>query len=160
MFAGGFTGLYSQFGAYQRWCRTTSARAQFYEKTLEMVGIIYDPDSPKGGRHRELEKAEIKKGEEAVQRVIAAVKNFTNPFKISAKDRLYSLASGAQVSPDVEAQILQAEAFGKVAKSDFICRLQSGEPGSFFDPIKRQKLKTMEACNKKVTLTSSQGKVN
>ena len=154
MFAGGFTGLYSQFGAYQRGCHTTSARAQFYEKVLEMVGIIYDPDSPKGGRHRELEKAEIKKGEEA------AVKNFTNPFKISDKEQLYSLASGGQVSPDVEAQILQAEAFGKVAKSDFIGPLQSGEPRSFFDPIKRQKLKTMEACNKRATLTSSQGRVN
>ena len=55
--------------------------------------------------------------------------------------------------------MLQAETVGKVAKAEFIKRLQSREPGSCFDPIKKKKLKTMEACNKKVTLTSSQGKV-
>ena len=37
--------------------------------------------------------------------------------------------------------------------------LKNGEAGSFFFPIKKKKLKTMETCSKKVTLTSSQGKV-
>ena len=151
--------MYSQFGAYQKWCRTTSERAQFYEKTLEMVDLIDDPDLPRAGRHRELEKAEIKKGEDAVQRVLTAVNNFTNPFTVVDQEKLYSMASGAPVSLDVEKDVLQAESVGKTAKADFIKRLQSGEPGSFFDPIKRRKLKTMEACNKKVTLTSSKGKV-
>ncbi|KAJ7323102.1 hypothetical protein OS493_032674 [Desmophyllum pertusum] len=72
--SGGFSGLYSKFGAYQKWCRTTSARAQFYERTLEMVDLITDPDNPRTGRHRELEKAEITKSEQAVLRVIDAVK--------------------------------------------------------------------------------------
>ncbi len=45
------------------------------------------------------------------------------------------------------------------AKADFIGRLQSGEIGSLFDPIKKKKLKTVETCHKKVTLTSSLGKV-
>ena len=151
--------MYSQFGAYNRWCRTTSARVQFYEKTLEMVSLINDPDCPRTGRHRELEKAEIKKSEKAVQKVIAAVKNFTNPFTISNKDRLYSLASGAPVSIDIKNDMLKAEAVGKVAKADFISRLKRGNSSSFFEPIKKQKLKTMEACSKKVTLSSSQGKV-
>ncbi|XP_068235071.1 uncharacterized protein [Palaemon carinicauda] len=158
-FSGGFAGLYSQFGAYQRWCRTTSTRAQFHEKTLEMAGLLDDPDCPRAGRHRELEKAEIKKSEKAVQRVITAVRNFTNPFTIPDKDRLYSLASGSPTSKDVERDVLEADAVGKAAKADFITRLQSGHQGSFFDPIKRKKLKTMEACNKKIKLTSSQGKV-
>ncbi|KAL3043842.1 hypothetical protein OYC64_003656 [Pagothenia borchgrevinki] len=65
--SGGFTGLYSQFGAYQRWCRTTSTRAQFYQKSLEMVDLIKDPDCPRAGKHRELEKAKVKKDEEAIQ---------------------------------------------------------------------------------------------
>lgn len=160
MFSGGFAGLYSQFGAYQRWCRTTSARAQFYEKTLEMVGLIDDPDSPLKGKHRELEQAQIKKSEEAVQRVLEAIRNFTNPFTIDDRERLYSLASGAPVSSDIENDILEAEAIGKAAKTDFVKRLQNDETMGFFDPIKRKNLKTMEANNKRVTLTSSQGKVN
>lgn len=124
-----------------------------------MVDVLQDPDGPKMGKHRELEKAAIKKSEEAVQRVFTAIKNFTNPFTIAEKDRLYSLASGAPVPIDVETDVLRAEAVGKAAKADFIRCLQSGEPGSFFDSLKKKKLKTMEACNKKVTLTSSQGKV-
>ena len=124
-----------------------------------MVDVLQDPDGPKMGKHWELEKAEIKKSKEAAQRVCTAIKNFTNPFTIAEKDKLYSLASGAPVPIDVETDVLRAEAVGKAAKADFIRRLQSGEPGSFFDPLKKKKLKTMEACNKKVTLTSSQGKV-
>ncbi|KAK2174779.1 hypothetical protein NP493_778g04022 [Ridgeia piscesae] len=82
----------------------------FYEKTLDIVDITNDPDCPRAGRHCELEKAEVKKWEETVQRVLASVRN-------------------------------------------------SGEPGSFSDPIKKTKLKTTENCNKKITLTSSIGKV-
>lgn len=124
-----------------------------------MVDLIDDPECPKAGRHRELEKAEIRKSEKAVQNVLTAVSNFTNPFTIADKDRIFSLASSAPVTIDVKVDVLQAEAVGKAAKADFIKRLQSGDPGNFFNPIKRNKLKTMEACNKKVTLTSSQGKV-
>ena len=55
--SGGFAGLYSNFGAYQKWCRTISACAHFHQKTLEMADLIDDPDTPKMGRHRELERS-------------------------------------------------------------------------------------------------------
>ena len=149
------------FGAYQRWCRTTSARAQLYEKTLEMCDMIDDPECPKAGKHRELEAAQIKKSEEAVQRTITAIRSFTDPFSIMDKDRLYSLASGAPSSSKVESDVLRAEALGKELKNDFIReRLQNGYEDSFFEPIKRQKLQTMEAGNKTIILTSTKGKVN
>ena len=74
------------------------------------------PDYPKAGKHRELERAEIKKSEDAVQRTMSAVRNFTNPFSIPDKDHLYSLASGAPVSVEVEIDVLRAEALGKEAK--------------------------------------------
>lgn len=157
--AGGFSGLYSQFGAYQKWCRTTSARAQFYEKTLDMVDLIQDPDNPRSGRHRELELAEIAKSEQAVGRVINAITNFTNPFTVHNKDRLFCLASGAPVPADVEKDVLESEDIGKAAKKEFVDSLKDADVENFFNPIKRKKLKTMEKCNKKVTLTSSQGKV-
>ena len=86
---GGFTGLFSMFGAYQRWCRTTSTRVHFYEKMLDMCGLIEDPDSPKAGRHRELERAEIRKSEEAVVNTMAAICSFSNPFISTDKEHLY-----------------------------------------------------------------------
>jgi len=114
--AGGFFGIFSKFDAYQRWCRTTSTRAQYFEKMLEMCCLIDDPDCPKAGKHRELERAEIKKSEDAVQRTIAAIRNFTNPFSLADKDHLYSLASGAPASSEVEFDVLRAAKAGKEAK--------------------------------------------
>ena len=58
----------------------------------------------------------MKKSEDAVQRTISAIRNFTNPFSLVDKDHLYSLASGAPVSPVVELDVLRAEAAGKEAK--------------------------------------------
>jgi len=128
---------------------------------LEMSGLINDPDCPKAGKHRELERAEIKKSEDAVQRTISAKRNFTNPFSLVNKDHLYSLASGAPVSSEVEFDVLRAEAAGKEAKELFIRdRFMNGCAETlFFEPITRQKLKTMEDSNKTVKLTASQGKV-
>ena len=158
---GGLGGIFHMFGAYERWCKTTSNRAQYYEKMLEMCGLIDDPECPVKGTHRELLPSEIKKSEEAVQRTMAAIKNFTNPFEIADKDRLYSLASGAVVSLDVETDLLQAESLGKKRKEEFIKnRFVNGSPRDrFFDQNKKLKLKTMEACNKTVKLTTSDGRL-
>ncbi|KAI9541765.1 hypothetical protein NQZ68_027129 [Dissostichus eleginoides] len=84
-----------------------------------MVDFIKDPDCPRAGKHRELEKAEGKKGEEAIQRTIETIRNFTNPFTISDKDRLYSLASGAPVLMEVEMDVLQAETVGKRSSNGY-----------------------------------------
>ena len=53
---------------------------------------------------------------------------------------------------DVDTDILQAEAIGKDTKWDFVDVLKNGEAGSFFFPIKKKKLKTMETCSKRLLL--------
>ena len=158
---GGFVGIFSMFGAYQRWHRTTSTRAQYFEKMLEMCGLTDDPDCPKAGKHRELEKAEMKKSEAAVQKTIAAIKSFNNPWKAYDKDKLYSLASGCPVAPEVAEDVLNAEKIGRKAKEEFIKdRFINGSSELlFFEPIKRLGLKTMEISNKAVKLTTTEGKV-
>ena len=145
------------FGAYQRWCRTTSSRTQYFERMLEMCGLIDDPDSSKSGKHRELERAEIKKSEAAVQRTISAICNFTNPFDMSDKNHLYSLASGAPASLEVELDVLKAEAAGREAKEAFINDrfVHGASDVLFFEPIKKMKLKTMDFSNKTVKLTAT-----
>ena len=47
---GGFSSTFCMFGAYERWCRATSTRAQYHKKLLEMCGLINDPDYPKKGK--------------------------------------------------------------------------------------------------------------
>ena len=54
---------------------TFHPQAKCYEKTLKMIDITNDPDCLKAGRHCELKKAEVKKCDGSVQRIIAAVRN-------------------------------------------------------------------------------------
>ena len=149
------------FGAYQKWCRSTSTRAQYYQKMLDMCGLSEDSDSPRAGKHRELERAEIHKSEDAVQRTILVIQNFTNPFTIPDKNHLYNLASGAPSPPDVEYDVLHAERIGKEAKECFIRErfITAQSETKFFEPIKKQKLKTMAYCSKVVKISTTQGKV-
>ena len=44
--AGGLKGIFNMYGAYEKWCRTTSTRAQYFEKT-QICGLIDDPECPK-----------------------------------------------------------------------------------------------------------------
>ena len=124
----------------------------------EMCGLIDDPECPKAGKHHELEAAEIKKSEKAVQRTLTAIKTFIDPFAITDKDRLYNITSGAPVSPEVEIDILRADTAGKEAKKAFISNhFQNwSSEKSFFEPIKRQKLKPQ--WRPLINNTSSQGK--
>ena len=157
--SGGLLGIFEEYGAYQRWCRTISSRAEYFEKTLDMCGLITDPDYPKEGKHRELHNAQIKKSEDAVLKVMTAIRSFTKPWRIPDKSRLYSLASGSPASKEVENDVLRAEKLGKSLKEEFRERLKCVSKLKFFDPVKRQKLFTMEAGNKTAKLTTSQGKL-
>ena len=127
--------------------------------------MVDDSEFPQTGKHRDLEAANIRKSEEAVQRTEDAIRSFLNPFRIPvpddpASDRLYALHSGAPMPVEVEVDVMRADALGEQQKSIFTEeRLKKHEKG-FFDPIKRQNLKTMDHISKKVTLTTSQGKVN
>ena len=96
-------------------------------------GRHHQLDCPRAGRHCELKKAEVKKWEESVQRVLGAVRNFINPFTVADKNRLYSLASGAPSPWNWSWTCYEQKLW-----ADFIGHLQSREPGSFFDPIKRR----------------------
>ena len=95
---------------------TTFTQTQFYEKTFGMVDIINDPNCPRARRHRELDNSEAKKGEESVQRVLDAVRNFTNPFTVADKNRIYSLASGAPVPMEVNVDVLRQKLWARLLK--------------------------------------------
>ena len=99
--------------------------------------------------------------DQAVQRTISAIRNFSNPLSPRVRDHLYSLASGASMSPEVELDVLRAEAAGNEAKETFICDrfINRSSEDLFFEPIKKLKLKTMDSCDKMIRLATSQGKI-
>ena len=105
--AGGFSGIFHMFGAYEIWCRTKSTRAQYHEKLLEMFVLVSNLDCPMKRKHRELEKTEIEISEKAVTRFATAIKNFTDPFEVADKRKLYNLASGTPLPLDMENDVMQ-----------------------------------------------------
>ena len=110
------------------------------KKTLKMCGLVDDPDCRIKGKDQELKKAEVEKSEKAVVSVMAAIRNFTNPFEVADKIKLYNLASGA---PVLHHDVMQAKIKVKNQKDDFIrVRLASGRSADlFFEPIPQLKLR-------------------
>ena len=91
----------------------------------------------------------IKKSEAAALKVVSAIQNFTNRWRVPDESRLYSLASASPVSIDVENDVLGAEDLGRSLKEEFSNRFKVRSKFQFFDPVKRQKLRTMEAATRK-----------
>ena len=74
-------------------------------------------------------------------------------------EHLYNITSGAPAPPDIETDVLRAEAAGAKAKEDFIKeRLENNKP--FFDPVKQIHLKTLSDMNKSAKLKTSRNKGN
>ena len=107
--SGRLLGIFEQYGAYQRRCRTTFERACYYEQALEMCGLLDDPEVPKEGRHKKLQQSQIKKSEAAVLKVVSAIQSFTNRWRVFDRNRLYSLSSRLAVGIDVENDVLGTE---------------------------------------------------
>ena len=152
----GVTGIARNYDAYQRWVRTTHERSKYVAATLNMADMLCDSES--GSRHRDLRPVEIQRSDQEVSATIDAICGFMDPFSLEENNALYCLSSGTRVPTENEDDILRAEAKGKVAKEAFIAnRLKKKD--KFFEPIKRQNLKTMEVINKKAKVPTAKNKV-
>ena len=120
----GLLGIFQHYGAYQRWSRTTSGRALYYEVALEMNVLLDDPD--------ELQQSHIEKRKATVLKIVSTIQNFTIPWRVPDKNRQYSLASGSPVSIDVENDVLDAEDLGQSLKEEFINQFKVGLKYHFF----------------------------
>ena len=146
-------GLFSMFGVYQRRCRITSARAQYFEMMLEMCGLIDDPECPKAGKHRELKAAEIKKSEEAVQRTI---KTFTDPFAITDKETISHLV----LLFLQRSKLMSLELVRKPRRFSSVIASRMGHPKKpSLNPSRDRSLKQWRPLQSREWITSSQGKL-
>ena len=76
----GLLGILKYYRADQRSVPTTSARVTLFEQVLDMCSMI--------DRKRKVD----------VEKVMAAISNFTYPWEIDNKDKLYFLTLGFPVS--------------------------------------------------------------
>ena len=94
--------------------------------------------------HKELVFARIKTDIEAVERVLDLLENvFKNPW--SKDSELTSLSTGIEATSEVRSNLLQAKEKGLAACKEFIKdRCSSDSVLDYFDPLKKQKLKTFK----------------
>ena len=83
-----------------------------------MCGLLDESDIREEGRHWELHQSHIKKNEAAVLKVISTIQSFLSSWRVSDKNRLYSLAPELPVSIDVENNVLGAEDLGQSIKEE------------------------------------------
>ena len=106
-----------------------------------MAGVVVQEPT-----HQELCTSSIKHSEEAVQRVLAHLQSWSNPFVPS--EALVSLSSEVQVRPNVAADLLDAHKTGKAAMKSFFQKCLIGDEFGFFDRLTALKLKTFNSLLK------------
>ena len=151
----GLSGILMNYNAYQRWVRTAHERTKYVECTRRMIEMT--PDQNRDQIHKDVRPSQMKKNEQDVVKTLHAVQNLADSFVMDDTEHLYNITSGAPAPPDIETDVLRAEAAGAKGKEDFIKeRLENNKP--FFDPVKRIHLKTFSAMNKSAKLKTSRNK--
>ena len=75
----GFSGLLSNYDAYQRWVRAAHERVQFVKGALAMVDMLADDSDAK--KLRDLRRTEIERTEANVVKVAEAIVGFINTIR-------------------------------------------------------------------------------
>lgn len=147
----GVSGLLQNYEAYRRWARTAHERSKYVDVMLQMADMT---DEGRGNTHRDVRPSMIKRSEKDTAKVIDAFDSFMNPFRIDSDEKLYCIASGKPATPEVESAVMSAESVGKQAKDEFIEeRLKKDQ--KFFEPIRRQRLKTFADMGKAVVVKTT-----
>ena len=115
-----------------------------------------DMDNTDSSSHKDIRKLEIQHSKADVRKVVDAISNFVNPFEVENKDLLYCISSGAPAPADVEENLLSAEISGNKDHDEFL----EERTASFFDPFKKQRLRTFASLAKFVKLTGPETKSN
>ena len=140
--AGGIVGFCTSEGTVQRWALTSHVAAKCQSRMEEFLGISDVKNVTKDmGRKRVLFD------EECVTRGYNLIKEWGTPFKENSY--LVHLSSGLQCSPEVQADMVNAESRGKEALHNFLAKRIESSEVDLFDPIPKMKLKTFQAMKAK-----------
>ena len=146
----------SNYEASQRQILTAHAKGQFVEAMWNMVD---QTDSDAERQRRDLRSREMYRSEDQVKRTVEAFQRFVNPFHLEMSQPPTSLSSGAAMPEEVRHDVLNALKDGKAQKVVFIRDQLLTKIIPFFDPIKRNKFKTMASTASEQKLIASNQKV-
>ena len=142
--------------AYERWVINRPHITQLKEGMLELTGLQSSQKDPT----KSCRKSEIRKSKERVQNLLGVLKEeFVNPFSNDLdKSKLFNLSSGAPVDTSIADSILTSVERGCKRADEFVQQRLEDNQINFFAPIKKEKLLTFQASNKRAKC-STKGKV-
>ena len=149
-YSAGISGITSNYEASHRHILTAHAKGEFVEAMWNMVD--------RSGSHterqqRDLRPRDISRSEDQVKRTVEAFQSFVNPFHLEISHPLTSLSSGAAIPEEVRHGVLNAITNGKTQKEVLIRDRLLTKTVPFFDPIKRNKFKTMASTTPEKSLS-------
>ena len=143
---GGIIGYATNPSTVQRWVLTSHVASKCYSELEERLGIGQRLNKPK-----DFGKSRSKFDDKCALRAYEVLINWGSPFKL--RESLVNVASGQEALPQVALDIASAESIGETCFEEFVkCRLKSNKI-NFYDPIKRNKLKTFKHMSLKKTIT-------
>ena len=140
--SGGTTGFSTNVNAVKRWELNASYRAAIRKCFHDHLHY-----QPQRSIHADLTSFRITKDEADIQSLLTTLTTlFINPF---SSQPLLSFSTGILATDDVSHDMATAKERGKIAMDVFVDqRLSPEAEKSFFDPIKKQKLKTFTTMSK------------
>ena len=145
---GGTKGFSLKPGAVSKYYLIAEYRSMFMRQFKEMLHL----GTPATVQHTDLQASRIKRDEDDVKLMMSMLKgSWINPFK-GEEQYLVCLSTGKLATPEIENDLLQAEAFGEKAYKTFCKdRLESDPPKvKFHDKMTKLKLKTFGDLSKKM----------
>ena len=109
-------------------------------------------ESKKQEKKKELSRKSISDSEEQVLKIIAAIKEYKNPFAFSStrKSKLKNIVTGSFVASEHLNDILEARVIGKKHLDHFINERFFEEKISFWDSVKKLNLQAFSCGDKPI----------
>lgn len=145
---GGIIGYTQQESAVSRWFLTAHTRANIVASTKAMCENSAEVTTNVSlSSHKESGKKRIERDEDDVQKILAVLTGqMLNPFNTDTHktNLVMNLATGMTSTEDVSKDIKAAKDVGKSRLQNFVqSRLVDGHEQSVFEPISKNKLKTL-----------------
>ena len=143
---GGIIGISQDYKAVEKWALTAHLRAAVHANFKDVCRV------EEKSYENELSRKSTTDSEERVLKIIAAFKEYENPFAFSStkKSKLKNIVTGSVVRPEFLHDILDAKTIGKQHLDYFINERFFEGKISFWDSVKKLNLKTFSSGDKAV----------
>jgi len=150
-------GFSCKLATYYRWCVIRHTRASYMQATLDCAHMLTECDHY---AHRSTRPSELQRSEQNVQQVLAAFKQFQNPFHIGTEHQssLLCISSGRPASDAVAEDLVHYVTVDGAAADDFLQTRLINNSVSFQKPIKKLWLKAFQSSAAVKVLTTTQKK--